>query len=594
MNNEMSNVKVVFEAFKQGVREGKVRYILKHIFGILIGFEMFFWLRVPELVTDISYKFYTDNTLDFHSTMNPIYILGLTLMVFQLIKNVYAVLGVRLRRDIRSEFELGLIKKTSLLPWEDFENHEFQMKMETVNRRGSEAYQRLSVELIESMTGSIMYIAIYVAVVMRLSVVIGLVFLGASILYYIIGFIFGNKVYKMIRETNKASRKLNYLFRAGEQKQGHQDILVNRLVGYISNKWDMLNTSYKDKAVKSENRIKLYILIPNLFFVLIAGWLMYEVIGEIENGNQSIGYFGLIIATIINYKNTMYTLSVRIQWNKRDINIYRDCIDIYKRASEMNNNEKTLPNDFIITFEDVTYKYIQGEVKALNRFNISITSQETVAIVGVNGSGKTTFVNLLMELTKRYDGRIKVNDYNIDDELGIIRNSASCIYQDFSEYQVTIRDNIRLGDLKRDIEDKEVWTILEKVGLKAFVEELPDDINTMLGQINKGTDLSKGQWQRLAVARLLANKEAKIWILDEPTAYLDPIAEIEMYEFIYSLKEDRSVIFISHRLGFAKQADRILVFKDGAVIEEGTHKELLDNMNGEYSRMYLKQKKWYE
>ena len=106
----------------------------------------------------------------------------------------------------------------------------------------------------------------------------------------------------MIRETNKASRKLNYLFRAGEQKQGHQDILVNRLVGYISNKWDMLNTSYKDKAVKSENRIKLYILIPNLFFVVIAGWLMYEVIGEIENGNQSIGYFGLIIATIINYK----------------------------------------------------------------------------------------------------------------------------------------------------------------------------------------------------------------------------------------------------------------------------------------------------
>ena len=161
-------------------------------------------------------------------------------------------------------------------------------------------------------------------------------------------------------------------------------------------------------------------------------------------------------------------------------------------------------------------------------------------------------------------------------------------------YMIKYANDSHDEDLKRDIEDKEVWTILEKVGLKAFVEELPDDINTMLGQINKGTDLSKGQWQRLAVARLLANKEAKIWILDEPTAYLDPIAEIEMYEFIYSLKEDRSVIFISHRLGFAKQADRILVFKDGAVIEEGTHKELLDNMNGEYSRMYLKQKKWYE
>ena len=240
-----------------------------------------------------------------------------------------------------------------------------------------------------------------------------------------------------------------------------------------------------------------------------------------------------------------------------------------------------------------TYKLGLDELDSLLNEIVERFPSGVVILQGDLAAGKTTFVNLMTELTKRYDGRILINGASTKDSLGLLRNSTAVILQDFAEYQVTIRENIELGDINRTFSDEEIYDILKKVRLYDDVMKLPDKIDTMLGQINEGTELSKGQWQRLAVARLLAKKNAKIWILDEPTAYLDPMAEIEMYNFIYSLKGDRTVIFISHRLGFARRADRILVFKDGKVVEEGSHSKLMNNDN-EYARMFTKQKAWYQ
>ena len=114
----------------------------------------------------------------------------------------------------------------------------------------------------------------------------------------------------------------------------------------------------------------------------------------------------------------------------------------------------------------------------------------------------------------------------------------------------------------------------------------------MLGQLGDGIDLSKGQWQRIAIARLLANPAAELWILDEPTAYLDPMTEIEIYRLIQELSGDRAVIFISHRLGFVRNADRIIVFEKGKVALSGKHAELMEQ-GGIYAEMYESQKQWY-
>ena len=140
--------------------------------------------------------------------------------------------------------------------------------------------------------------------------------------------------------------------------------------------------------------------------------------------------------------------------------------------------------------------------------------------------------------------------------------------------------------------DKKIIAILKKVGLYDYVMTKSNNIHTMLGQLDKGEELSVGQWQRLAIARLLANDNAKVWILDEPTAHLDPMAEIEMYRLIFELAEDKLVIFISHRLGFARMADKIIVFNNGKVEEEGNHESLMKQC-GLYKQMFEVQKEMY-
>ena len=177
--------------------------------------------------------------------------------------------------------------------------------------------------------------------------------------------------------------------------------------------------------------------------------------------------------------------------------------------------------------------------------------------------------------------------------MGILKNSTSCIFQYFLQYSFTIRQNVCLGNINKEFTDEEIEGILDKVGLLNYVKTLPDGINTMLGQIEKGMELSKGEWQRLAIARLLANDDSKIWILDEPTAFLDPMGEIEIYNLIKSLRGDKTILFISHRLGFSRQCDRILVFNKGQVVEDDTPENLM-NRSSLYKKMYEVQKKWYE
>lgn len=218
---------------------------------------------------------------------------------------------------------------------------------------------------------------------------------------------------------------------------------------------------------------------------------------------------------------------------------------------------------------------------ALRGISNSFKIGEKIAIVGKNGSGKTTMISVILGLLKNITGGCYISDSNI-----------VAILQDFNQYQMTVKENIEIGCSGKVLSEDKIIEILKKIGLYDFINSKPDGIYTKLGQLEGGIELSKGQWQRLAIGRLLANDNANIWILDEPTAYLDPIAEIEMYKFIYKISEGKLVFFISHRLGFAQNADRIIVIDDGNIEEEGTHKELIDK-KGLYQKMFSAQKEWY-
>lgn len=253
-----------------------------------------------------------------------------------------------------------------------------------------------------------------------------------------------------------------------------------------------------------------------------------------------------------------------------------------------------------VTFHNVGFTYPGSERPALANVSFTLRPGERVALVGENGAGKTTLVRVLLGLYQPTEGKITVDGVDFAHiDMDSWRREMSVVFQDFMRYPATVRENIGYGDIDLIEElDPETTThpkitaAAVKSGADQFVDHLPSGYSTLLGKhFEGGTELSTGQWQRLALARAHV-RDAQIIVLDEPTAALDPKAEVEVYRQFKLAAEGLGAVFISHRLGSARLADRILVLAGGRLVESGTHDALLQ-ANGEYAQMYRLQAGWY-
>ncbi|WP_442865131.1 ABC transporter ATP-binding protein [Alkalihalobacillus sp. CinArs1] len=228
----------------------------------------------------------------------------------------------------------------------------------------------------------------------------------------------------------------------------------------------------------------------------------------------------------------------------------------------------------------------------LDNVSFTISPGEKVAIVGDNGSGKTTLVKCLLGMYPVSTGEIVVDGMNINEyDPSTLKNSMTGIFQDFMQLPFTVRENITLGDIDRD-DDLLMRKVVKQSGIFDTIQKFPDQFETRLGKLlGDGEDLSGGQWQKLALARALFSK-ANIIILDEPTASLDPLTELKIFDQFKQITEDKTTIYISHRMAAARLADRILVMKAGKVVEVGSHEELIARGN-DYYDMFTSQAQWY-
>ncbi|MCC5639481.1 ABC transporter ATP-binding protein/permease [Nostoc sp. CHAB 5844] len=245
-----------------------------------------------------------------------------------------------------------------------------------------------------------------------------------------------------------------------------------------------------------------------------------------------------------------------------------------------------------ITFEKVDFYYPDGRL-ALQDISLTLYPGQTVAIVGENGAGKTTLVKLLTRLYDPTQGCILVDGIDLRNlNLEQWRQQIAGIFQDFGHYALTLGENIALGNLaaleRRDI----LRYAVDKADIAKLVDDFPTREDTPLGKQFGGTELSGGQWQKLALARAFVRQEAQLLLLDEPTAALDPRSEYDLYRRFIELAEGRTTILITHRLASVRMADRILVLKAGHLIEDGTHQELLQR-GGEYTTLWNMQAQHY-
>lgn len=298
------------------------------------------------------------------------------------------------------------------------------------------------------------------------------------------------------------------------------------------------------------------------------------------------GSFMQIISGIMMFANTLGKL-------KEILPLASDYFKILEAESTMiyGNRELDLTNGFEIEFNNVSFKYLKSDIYALKQINLKISNGEKLAVVGRNGSGKTTFIKLLCRLYDVDEGEILINGINIKEYTRDSLNKLySIVFQDYKILSLTVADNISAND---ECDKDMLNSALDKANIKDRIEAMPQKEKTYLYKDldNSGVEISGGEAQKLALARALY-KNSPIVILDEPTAALDPIAENEIYSRFNSFVENKTAIYISHRLSSCAFCDRIAVFDNAELVETGTHNELI-SANGRYAELWNAQASYY-
>jgi len=258
--------------------------------------------------------------------------------------------------------------------------------------------------------------------------------------------------------------------------------------------------------------------------------------------------------------------------------------NVFDTKDIIEENEKAIKiNEFksSIIFDDVSFKYQNNSDNILNEINTKIKKGQTVAIVGKSGAGKSTFSELIPRLYDVQKGKVLIDDINIKNyTLKSLRNMIGIVTQNAILFNDTIKNNISYGSI--EVSEKEILKAIDSANLNDLINKLPEGLNTIIGE--NGVKLSGGEKQRLSIARAII-KNPEILILDEATASLDSESEKKVHKAIDNIIKDRTVIIIAHRLSTIINADKIIVIDQGEIVEEGTHKELLES-NKKYKKLY--------
>lgn len=305
-----------------------------------------------------------------------------------------------------------------------------------------------------------------------------------------------------------------------------------------------------------------------------------------------IKYVGCLEHLILNIFDLNLRLSV-LKNNEPFLEPYLEYFDIpnamYQGSLAV---EKRSDRKFDIEFRNVSFRYAGAEEYALRKINLSLKVGERLAVVGMNGSGKTTFIKLLCRLYDPTEGEIFMNDFNIRKyDYREYLNLFSVVFQDHTLLALPLGSNIACG---KTWNTEKAERLIEEVGLGARYAEMTKKLDTPLYRNfdEDGVNISGGEAQKIALARALY-RDAPFIILDEPTAALDPIAEAEIYAKFDSIVGDKTAIYISHRLSSCRFCDRIAVFDHGEIVQVGTHEDLLTDVRGKYHELWYAQAQYY-
>lgn len=396
---------------------------------------------------------------------------------------------------------------------------------------------------------------------------------------------------------SKFSRKFNYLLNAMIRFDFGKEVRINKASTWLEKKFASEIDEYMDSFNKSQKgylRLSIFDSVLALIqTVVMYGYAVYKtVIGSITIGSFSV-YLGTVTLFTGGFRDLINRF-ISLGYLSKYVDDYKECLDIFSPSHgkcantdiDIKNTEK-----HEIVFDHVYFKYPNTDRYVLKDISIKIEAGKKLSIVGYNGAGKTTFIKLICRLYEPTEGKIYYNGIDISTiDFDKYMKLLSVVFQDFALFYFTIKDNIVFDSDKGNSALNEA---IEKSGLSEKIDGLNDGWDTPLSKefYNNGIEFSGGEGQKLACARAYY-KDAPIIIFDEPTAALDAIAESQLYERFNNIIENKTAIYISHRLASVKFCDSVAVFADGEIVEYGTHDELM-SLDGVYTKMFNKQSQFY-
>lgn len=367
-----------------------------------------------------------------------------------------------------------------------------------------------------------------------------------------------------------------------------KNILIDKFKKFRGERIDISN-DVQEKQLKVKIVDVILLVIREC---VVYGYLIYNVLFT----GMGIGDFTMYFSTINGFGDWMKGILDDLAYIKAQNMYLDDMREFLEIKSEDKEKTRDIPIDssYEIEFKNVSFKYPKTDKYIYKNLSLKIKKGQRLAIVGINGAGKTTFVKLLCRLYEPTSGEILINGINIQSfSKEEYYKILSVVFQDIKTFAFTVAENVSLENLE-DVDREKVLQCIEKAGVGDKINSLQKGIDTSLLKIldGEGVELSGGENQKLALARALY-KNGKIVILDEPTSALDAVAEYNIYKGFDELIGDKTAIYISHRLASTKFCDVIAFFENGEIVEYGTHEELLKK-NSKYSDMFNIQAQYYK
>lgn len=377
-----------------------------------------------------------------------------------------------------------------------------------------------------------------------------------------------------------------------------------RLYGLFSPLFGRWRTNHQ--KWREESLAKVWLQAKGSIGTTLAEVLAYSVAifilaERIVNGELTLGDYVVLIGAAGTFQSNLESLLSAIQDVFEDLPLLQDLHFFLQRAKKDQSQAGTQrfpqPLQDGLEVKNLRFRYPEATDDVLQDINFHVRPGEVISIVGVNGAGKSTLIKLLLGLYQPADGTIRYDGMNVKSiEPEQIALNCASVFQDFARFRRPVREELVPGPQNYHIDDETLWHVINAVGLQERFQTLSGGLDTFLdpslGEEGEGAELSGGEWQKVALARALI-RNPQVLVLDEPTAALDPQAEVELYRQFVELASGRMTFLISHRIGSARLADRILVLDAGRIVEDGTHDALLAN-NGRYAQFFRAQARWYQ